>query len=339
MIQNQLSRYGAIGRNVPGLHPSGRVFLVSDSDDTTVGPANLGTEYGVDNKGVVRVYSTIQDAVNACDSRGDIVWVSPYHTENFTRVDCWDKPGVQIIGGGEGDARPALVYNDSSASVRLRANGVKVSNIMFQASTDSIGIAVRMDTGFFGQRLDNCVFNTDAATDNFTTMLYVSSKETVIERNQFLAQDTAGAGSAIKLNFGEPDNLVIRDNYIYGQYDSTNTAGDTKSPSGSVGPIVVDTSDTNDTNLSGIVIERNTIINTDTAVSQMVRLGGGTLLIRGIMKDNYFASYDSATADSTKFVLGIAANSGLRAVNNYVGSADSDPSFEVRVGDSVAALA
>ena len=335
MSQNsQLSRYGSISRNLPELSPSGRAFFVGDSDDTTYGAADLANVYGPDNKGVVRVYTTVQSAVNACDSRGDVVYVAPYHSEGLSRVDCWNVAGVQVLGMGKGDARPAIVYNDSGASVNLGASGVRVSNLMFMASVDSIGIGVDMDTGFFGQRFDNNIFNTDAATDNFKTLLRVGSKESIIEDNQFLAQDTAGAGSAIKFRFGDPDNTIIRNNYIYGQYDST---ADTVTVSPA--PIAIDTTDTGDTNLSGLVIQNNTVINTDTASSLMMRIDGGTLFIRAMARDNYFASYDSATADSTKFAIGIAANTGIRMINNYVGSADTDPYGEVRVGDSVTALA
>ena len=325
--QNQLSRYGAISRSIPGLHPAGRVFLVADSDDTTVGPANLGNDYPVDDKGVVRVYSTIQAAVNACDSRGDVVLVSPYHTENFTRADTWAVQGVQVIGMGEGDARPALVYNDSGATVNLSANGIRVSNLMFMASTDSIGIALDLDTGFNGIRVDNCIFNLDAATDNFKTMIRVASRESVIEDNRFIAADTVGAAFALKLVFGEPDNLIFRNNYIYGQYDS---GADTVSVSPA--PIGVDTTDTSDTNLSGIIIQNNTVINTDTASSLMMRIAGGTLFVRGMARDNYFASYDSSVADTSKFVTGVAANQGIKMLNNLLSSADS--STERLLGDT-----
>lgn len=329
---SQLSRYGSISRNIPELGPSGRVFIVADSDDTTVGPANLDAVYPVDERGVVRVYSTIQSAVNACDSRGDVVLVTPYHSENFTRADCWTAPGVQVIGVGRGDARPALTYNDSGATVNLGANGVRVSNLIFLASTDSIGIALDLDTGFFGQRVDNCLFTTDAATDNFKTMIRVASKESIIEDNQMLAADTVGAGSAIKLVFGEPDNLIIRNNYIYGQFDS---GADTVTVTPC--PITCDTLDTSDTNLSGIVIQNNTIVNTDTASSFMMRIQGGTLFIRGIARDNYFASYDSAVADTAKFAIGLAANTGIRMINNYLGSADTD-ALEKRINDSFVEL-
>ena len=217
---SQLSRYGSISRNIPDLSPSGRVFLVADSDDTTVGAANLGNIFPPDENGVVRVYTTIQAAVNACDSRGDVVLVAPYHTEDFTRADTWAVAGVQVIGMGRGDARPSLTYNAIGATVNLRANGIRVSNLMFLASFDSIDQAINMDTGFFGQQIDNCIFNWDAATDNFQTFIRLGAKESVIEDNRLIANDTLGAAVGIQIVGGDPDNSIIRRNYIYGYFDS-----------------------------------------------------------------------------------------------------------------------
>src|SRR3990167_6095661 len=101
--QNQLSRWGAISRTSPELAPGSKLFLVSDSDDTTVGPSNLGAEFPVDNDGVVRVYTTIQAAVNAAAAgRGDVVAVLPGYDQSLTAADSWATAGVQVIGFGNG---------------------------------------------------------------------------------------------------------------------------------------------------------------------------------------------------------------------------------------------
>ena len=311
--QNQLSRYGAISRVIPGLHPAGRVFIVADSDDTTVGPANLANDFGVDDKGVVRVYSTIQAAVNACDSRGDVVLVSPYHTEDFERADTWNVAGVQIIGMGEGEARPTLRYDTGGATVQLRANGLRVSNLIFLAGEDSIDQAINMDTGFFGQRIDHCTFTSDSVTDDFQVMVRLGAKESIIEDNEFLARDTAGAGRAISIVGGDPDFSQIRRNYFYGQYD---TVGDTTN-----GAAVIATDSTNvtDATLSGLRIEDNTIVSTDTAAAMLIRFGGGGVTERGIIANNILGTYDTATADTAQVSFG-----GILPANNVMITADSD---------------
>ena len=105
--QNQLSRYGAYARTLPDLAPGAKLFLVSDSDDTTVGPANLGNEFPADNEGVVRVFTTIQAAVNAASAgRGDLVLVLPNYDQSLTGADSWATSGVTVLGMGRGSQRP-----------------------------------------------------------------------------------------------------------------------------------------------------------------------------------------------------------------------------------------
>jgi len=317
--QNQLSRYGSISRNIPELAPSAKVFLVGDSDDTTYGIENLAAEFPPDGDGVVRVYSTIQAAVNAAAAnRGDIVLVAPNHIENFTRADTWATAGVQIIGMGNGETRPGLTYNDAGATVNLRGNGIRVSNLYFLASTDSAttGIpAVNMDTGFFGQRFDNNIFSVDANTDDFKTMIRLGAKESLIENNRFITGDTFGCAKAISIVGGDPDNSIIMNNYFWGNYDS---AGDTASDSTGSGVIAQDTSDTNDTNLSGLIIENNKIISTDTRATFLIRLSAG-YTNRSAAINNQMISYDTGSADSD-----LVAFAGMLGTNNTLQIGDSD---------------
>src|SRR3990167_8306087 len=104
MLESQHSRYGAISRVVPELAPGAKMFLVSDSDDTTVGPLNIGAEFPVDKDGVARVYTTIQAAVNAASAnRGDVVLVMPGYDHTLARTDSWATAGVSVIGLEEGN--------------------------------------------------------------------------------------------------------------------------------------------------------------------------------------------------------------------------------------------
>ncbi len=311
--EKQLSRYGNISRLLPEVSPMSRVFLVGDSDDTTYSVIGLANEYPPDGNGVVRVYSTIQAAVNACDSRGDVVLVAPYHTEDFERADTWNVVGVQVIGMGQGDGRPVLRYDTGGATVNLRANGMRVANLIFLAGEDSIDQAFNMDTGFFGQKLENCTFTSDSGTDDFQVMVRLGAKESIIQNNQFLARDTAGSGRAISVVGGDPDFSEIKNNYFYGQFD---TVGDTTN-----GAAVIATDSTNvaDATLSGLRIEGNTIVSTDTAAAQLIRFGGGGVTERGMIANNYWGSYDTATADTAQLLFG-----GLLAINNFFISADSD---------------
>ncbi len=327
-LENQLSRYGAISRVTPDLAPGAKLFLVSDSDDTTVGPSNIGNEYPPDREGVVRVYTSIQAAQNAASGgRGDVVGVLPGFDFNLSGADSWNTAGVQVVGLGNSRNRPIIRYTAKTSEIGLSANNVRASNLRFIAATDSIARAVDMDTGFSGQRLDNCEFDFDSAASDFRVMLRMGAPRSIVEDNRFIAQDSApAAGRAISLKGGAPSHSIIRRNYIYGQYD---TLGDT---SNGAGCIAQDTTDTSDTNFSGLIIDENVIVNTDTAAAMLMRLNGGTYRTMGIVSRNRLAHYDSSSADTAKVITGIqAAAEGFRFIDNII---NSDSSSEHRVGDT-----
>src|SRR3990167_7382464 len=136
MIQNQLSRYGAISRPVD-VPIGAKLFLVSDSDDTTVGSGNLGAEFPVDNDGVARVYTTIQAAVNAAASnRGDVIQVLPGYDQSLTGADSWNTAGVTILGSGRGTSRSTLRYTGIAGEVGIGASNIRVSGMRFLAAGD-----------------------------------------------------------------------------------------------------------------------------------------------------------------------------------------------------------
>lgn len=301
--QNQLSRWGAISKNIPELAPSAKVFLVGDSDDTTYGIVNLANDFPADIDGVVRVYTTIQAAVNAAaGGRGDVVLVAPNHVELLNRADSWNTAGVQIIGMGSGEQRSGINLDTTGSTVNLGAAGVRVSNLMFTARETAITRCLDLDTGFFGQRVDHCVFTFDATGDDFVTVIRVGAKESIIEDNQIYSEDTTGGSYAISLLGGDPDRSIIRNNIIVGQFDSA--------------VIGQDTADTLDTTLGGVVIANNIIVNQDTAGAMHLRTSAGYAIRGCIATGNRIADFDTSSADTTHFAL----TGGFRLVDNLLRS-------------------
>ena len=316
MLENQLSRYGAISRLVPDLAPGAKMFLVCDSDDTTVGQANLGAEFPVDKDGIARVYTTIQAACNAASAnRGDVVLVMPGYDHTLARTDSWATAGVSVIGLGEGINRPILRYGATTDEVGLKGNNIRVKNIRFLADADSVARALDLDSGYSGGIVQNCVFDFDTNTSNFATMVRTAQKYSIIEDNQFIAEDTAGCGKGVELLGGYADHVKIRRNYFYGQFD---TVGDTTNNAAAIAIALVH--DSGDTVLSDIEISENTIVSTDTASANLIVLTSTALSpIRGIVRDNKLVSYDTATADTAQVTFGTV----LPLNNNFI-SADSD---------------
>lgn len=324
--QSQLSRYGAITREIPELAPGAKVFFVSDSDDTTVGPLNLGSVFPVDEDGVARVYTTIQAAVNAASAgRGDVVLVLPGYDHTLGRADSWATAGVHVIGLGTGLSKPILRYTTATDEVGVAANNVHIKNIRFLAAVDSCARALDFDTGFSGAILENCMFDFAATGNDFRVMVRAGQQRSLFANNQFLAEDTAGSGRAISIRGLGGSYTVIKDNYFFGQFD---TVGDTTNGAAVIG---IDSTDTQD--VKGLLIQDNMIVNTDTAVSVAIRIAdGGTYGIRGLIKGNYIANFDSSSADTTRVFSGNAVGAGMRLLDNHI---NGDSSTEKIVGDTV----
>lgn len=314
-----------MSRVIPDLAPGAKLFIVSDSDDTTLGPLNIGAEYPVDKDGVTRVFTTIQAAVNATSAgRGDVVAVLPGYDQSITAADSWNVAGTTVLGISRGQLKATVRYTGASGSVGIGANNMRVSNIRFLAAADSIARAVSIDSGFSGIQFDNNLFDFNANTNDFRVMLRIGSPRSLVEDNRFIAEDTAGCGKGISLKGGAASFSTIRRNYFYGQFDTLGDSSDRGAP------IAQDTTDTLDTNFSGLQIVDNLIVNTDTAAASYLQFSAG-YRIKGICARNLFVGYDSATADSSKFTYATAANSGLRSSRNYcVG----DSGTEKLIGDS-----
>lgn len=310
--QNQLSRYGAISKVVDGLAPGAKLFLVSDSDDTTVGPLNLGADFPVDNDGVARVYTTIQAAVNAASAgRGDVVAVLPGYDHTLGRADSWATAGVKILGIGEGLNRPTVRFGAATDEVGVAANSVTIENLRFLAAATGVTRGLDLDTGFSGAVVRNNVFDFNATGNDFITAVRDGQARTTIEGNQFLAEDTTGASVGLLLRAGSYKS--VKDNYFYGQFDSAAVATN-------AGAIATDTAGAA---ISGLHITHNTIVSTDTAAALLINIDAG-LTHRGIVADNRLASYDTATTDTAQVVYGTALT-----VQNWFIDADSDTPEEL----------
>lgn len=317
MVDNQLSRYGAISRVIPTLAPGAKLFLVSDSDDTTVGPLNIGATYPVDNEGVVRVYTTIQAANNAAAAgRGDVIGVLPGFNFNLGAADSWNTAGVQIIGFGEGENKPRIKYTATGSLINLTANNVRVSNLKFQSGVSAIVRGMNLDTGFTGQKVDNCTFEQDTVNTNFRVMMRLGSRNAVVENCRFLGtdcqDDSISCGSGIRFVGGDPDFAIVRNNYFYGQFDTTGDSSDGGAA------IAQDTTNTSDLILKGVLIKDNQIVSTDTAVAAAIRFSAGYTL-KGLLDGNMIGVVgDSAATDTVVF-----APAGFRATNNRLSRSDT----------------
>jgi hypothetical protein len=169
--------------------------------------------------------STVNAALAKCVSgRGDIVYIMPGHAETYTsNTSCWSSvvAGTQIIGLGNGTARPTFTYAGSSTKIAIAVDNVRVENCIFNiagargsttALTVTVGFAI---TGagftFVGNEV-NCAVDTDQlCTTAFT--LSAAADDATFARN-YIFGGTAGTVTGIIVTTGAVDRLKIIGNHM-----------------------------------------------------------------------------------------------------------------------------
>lgn len=143
MGRNLFSKHGRTAMALP--ITTGKVFFVHASG--TANYDELQSWMVPDEDGVVRVYTTVDSAINASTaSQGDIIYVLPGHTETFTAAAGFalDVAGVSVIGLGSGNARPAFTISstDNTGTITQSGNNTVIKNIVVITNDDALTNAV-----------------------------------------------------------------------------------------------------------------------------------------------------------------------------------------------------
>jgi hypothetical protein len=218
---SQLSRYGAIANPV-AVPLNAKAFFVAGAN--TVDFSNLQQEFPVDKDGEVRVFTTIQAAVNATRaSRGDVIYVMPGHTESVTAAAglVINKAGVSIIGLGRGASRPTITFSGVvGADMDIDAANVTIENIVF-ALTGVDALAAPIDVNAADFTLRGCRVITASASAQATLAILTdaNANRLTVEDSTFLGTADAGTATVIRIVGG--DGHVIRRNIFQGAYTTT----------------------------------------------------------------------------------------------------------------------
>ena len=95
MLENQMSRYGAIAKALP--FTTGKIFFVLSPSDAWFG--DFQHEFPVDRDGVQRVYSSLSAAYDACTTNNnDVIVLDGNTTHNLTSMLTVSKNRVHFIG-------------------------------------------------------------------------------------------------------------------------------------------------------------------------------------------------------------------------------------------------
>ena len=208
--------YGVSSMGVPlvGSGPllsTGKFFFV----DSTIGAD--GNSRGTDTSTPL---ATINFAVGLCVAdRGDIILVSPRHSETLTTAGqiTNNKSGVRIIGIGRGQSRPTLAYNNTAATVVLSAQGATLEGFnIVMTGVDAVVTGISI-TGTDCE-VRECRFTMSNASSQALTGIIISGSgnNAKILDNEFIGIN-AGADAAIQCATALA-NIVIQRNRFSGDY-------------------------------------------------------------------------------------------------------------------------
>lgn len=294
MLENQLSRWGAVSKVLEGVSPYSKVFFVGDSDDT--GFIDFVNEFPPDKDGAVRVYSTIGDTTmlaQARAARGDVILVMPGHAETISATVDYALAGLKVIGLGTGDNRPTLTVT-ADTGIKLTGAGSRFSNFIVSAGGPSLTHGIYV--GAAGVEVDHVLMDAPTATNYFDEWISADSADRLnLHDNEVLwtGADTAAVVASITVNDSP-----------FAKIERNRTYGDNP-----VGSIRLD-SDVSD----GVVIRDNTLHNLDTD-GICISVGGAAntgLAARNVLATSDTVS-DGLVPGSLKYFENYVCNDSLES--------------------------
>lgn len=266
------------------------------------------------NKGTrEKPFADIDYAIGRCTAnKGDVILVMPGHTETITAADAIlaDVASISIIGLGAGDDMPWIKFNNTAATVAIDADNVTIKNIRFHALISAVVLGVNIKAGATDAKVLDCRFDVDTAnTDEFNTSIDIKAgcARTRIEGNTF-NMVLGGAVAAVSLT-GASDEVVIRNNRIWGDYSTACIMGST-------------------TLSTNVDIDGNLLVNGtggNIGTEPGIELLTGTT---GIIRDNYIvcnlATKAASIVADTCFLFENYYNEDVTGTGGLIGTASAD---------------
>lgn len=195
---------------------TGSIFYV-DSGVTTAGG---GTSWA-------SAVATLDEAVNLCTAnRGDIIYVAQGHNEALTGADGVDIDiaGVTVIGLGNGSDRPRFDYDAGAGEFVIGAAGVRIVNLTFLPSADSVVHAIDVEDGGDYAVIQDCEFlNSETAnTDEFDDVIQVGTTATdvwIINCTHTYTSTSVECNSFVDLSAATILRPRVIGCYAFGGYD------------------------------------------------------------------------------------------------------------------------
>ena len=206
---------------------------MKDVDNTVNGSRGTGQVFYVDSNVNIEgaattidsARDTLEEAIQLCTAdRGDIIYCAQGHHEDgaaSTFVDA-DIAGISIIGLGVGSLKPTFDFTTSSTTFSIGADNITLANLRFVPDVTGVLVGVTIESGADYTNIINCDFGYAASStvDEFVTSIYVGTSTGVVIDGCFI--DAAVASPTSAISFDAATGLVIKNNYIRGDYSLAN---------------------------------------------------------------------------------------------------------------------
>lgn len=205
-----------IGSGVQIPATTGKYFFV---DSNTGSDSNPGTD-------PEQPLATLDGALTKCrNSKMDVVVLMPGHSETITGAGgiTVDKIGVQIVGLGTYDLRPAFLMDGAATVTALvTAANCSIENCIFRAGHADIAVCFTITAKGF--KLKNCLFEQNTTDENWVDIIHAGTADNdydglEIIGNEFHVYDD-GLVTAIDLLKNANDVKIIG-NRIVGDFNAT----------------------------------------------------------------------------------------------------------------------
>lgn len=260
-------------------NPQGDVYWVNSSSQ------NASDERGVRGTNQYPLATLAAALARVTAGQSDMIILGPGHTETITSAVSVDTAGVTIIGSGDSENRPVITFaTDTAASLSIDAADVSLNNVVFKCNIASQVAMIDVNAARF--HMDGCKIAEGTATG--LVMVDVNGGAanacdgTQITKCELYAPTAGNYTAGIEL--GEvADNVQIRGNYVYGDWDDAGI----HNPTGKV--------------LTHLTIEHNIVHNIQTADHgiELVSACTGNLSDNRLYADDAAATLDPGSLKCT----------------------------------------
>jgi len=172
-------------------------------------------------------FKTIDFAVGQCTaSNGDVIIVMPGHTETVTAAGGLDLDvvGITVRGLGIGADRPIINFTTAvGADMDVDAASIEMSNFLFTGNIDALTGPIDINAADFS--LINCEYRD--VTGQATDVIVVAQAADRLLIDGYVHRGAAADGGDSAILFvsgadsaGGPDDVIVRNFNIYGNFDT-----------------------------------------------------------------------------------------------------------------------